>query len=216
MSSFCNFYRSGITTFDFIVSNCVGHSGTGLWTSGKDSDVMGLVLTIASTSARNVWGDSSFRLAPCIFSSATKIEHADLIWCSHTPLILLAVEGFLFQWIHWPPCSSMNSLIFLWFITENALFGFALAPTKFMPLSVLIIRALLLLDTNLWSACMKALVDTEFVDSIWIALLERHVKRHQYLFISLWCSFTKMGSNMSIPQYVNGGSWESLSLFFFF
>ena len=74
---------------------------------------MGFVLTIASTLARNVQSDSSFRLVPCIFSSAIKIgrlvpcifssaikiEHADLIWCSHTP-ILLAVGGFLFHWIH--------------------------------------------------------------------------------------------------------------------
>ena len=46
---------------------------------------MGLVLTIAFTLARNVQSDSSFRLVPCIFSSATKIECADLIWRSHTP-----------------------------------------------------------------------------------------------------------------------------------
>ena len=45
----------------------------------KDSDVMSFVLTIASASAINVWSDSSFRLVLCIFSSATKIERADLI-----------------------------------------------------------------------------------------------------------------------------------------
>ena len=60
---------------------------------------MGFVLTIASTLARNVQSDSSFRLVPCIFSSAIKIERADLIWRSHIP-ILLAVGGFLFHWIH--------------------------------------------------------------------------------------------------------------------
>ena len=212
MSSFWNSPGGGITTLDFNASNCIGHNGTGLWTSDKDSDVMGLVLTIASTSARNVWSDSSFRLVPCIFSSATKIECVGLIWHSHIPPIFLAVGGFLFHWIHWPPCSSMNSLIFLWFISENALFSSALAPTKFVPLLVLMTQTLPLLDTNLQSACMKASVDSEFVDSIWIALLERQVKRHPYLFISLRPSFTKMGPNMSIPQYVNGGSWESLSL----
>ena len=58
---------------------------------------MGLVLTIASTSARNVWSDSSFRLVQCIFSSATKIECAVLIWRSHTPPILLVVGGLLFE-----------------------------------------------------------------------------------------------------------------------
>ena len=90
----------GIITFDFIVSNCIGNNGTGLRTSGKDSNVIGLVLTIASTSARNVQSDSSFRPVLCNFSSATKIELADLIWCSDTLPILLAVGGFLFHWIH--------------------------------------------------------------------------------------------------------------------
>ena len=60
---------------------------------------MGLVLTIASTSARLAWSDLSFRLVTYIFSIATKIEGADLNCCSHTPLIFLPVEGFLFHWI---------------------------------------------------------------------------------------------------------------------
>ena len=71
MSFFWNSPEGGITALDFIVSNCIGHNGTELLTSDKDSDVMGLVLTIAPTSARNVRSDSSFRLVPCIFSSAT-------------------------------------------------------------------------------------------------------------------------------------------------
>ena len=174
---------------------------------------MGLVFTIASTSAIFFRSYLSFRLVPCIFSSATKIEHADLICCFHIPPILLAVGGFLFHWIYWPPCSSMNSLIFLCFISENALFSTsALAPTKFVLLSALMTRRLPLLDANLQSACMTALVDSEFVDWIWFVLPERHLKRHPYLFISLQPSFTKMEHNISIPQYVNGGSWESLSL----
>ena len=74
-------YSTGgdITTLDFTVSNCIGHNGTGLWASGKDSEVMGLVLKIASTSAKNVQSDSLFRFVPCIFSGATKIKHADRI-----------------------------------------------------------------------------------------------------------------------------------------
>ena len=102
---------------DFIVSNCNGHKGIGLWTSDKDPDVMGLVLTIASTSASNVRRDSSFRFVPCILSSATEIEWADLIWRFHTRPILLVVVGFPFHWIHWPPYSFINSLIFLRFIS---------------------------------------------------------------------------------------------------
>ena len=61
---------------------------------------MGFVLTIAFASARNVWSDSSFRLVPCIFSSATKIEREDLISRSQTAPILLAATGLLFHWIH--------------------------------------------------------------------------------------------------------------------
>ena len=85
MSSFWNSPGRGMTTLDFIISNYIRHIGTGLWTSDKDSDVMGLVLTITSTSASNVWSDSSFRLIPCILSSVTKIECAYLICRSHMP-----------------------------------------------------------------------------------------------------------------------------------
>ena len=146
MSSFWNSPGGGTTTLDFIVSNCIGYNGTEIWTSDKDSDVMGLVLIIASTSGRNVWSNSSFRLFPCSFSSATKIERANPIWCSHTHPILLAVGGFLFHWIPWLPCSSKNSMIFLWFISENALFSSAMALTKFVLWSVLMTRTLPLLD----------------------------------------------------------------------
>ena len=74
-----------MTNLDFIVSNCIGHNGTELWTSDKDSGLICLVLTIASTSASNVWSDSSFRFVPCILSSATKTERAYLI---STPSLL--------------------------------------------------------------------------------------------------------------------------------
>ena len=49
---------------------------------------------------------------------------------------------------------------FLVVISENALFSSAVAPTKFVPLSVLMTRTLPLLDTNFGSACMKASVDS--------------------------------------------------------
>ena len=121
------------------------------------------------------------------------------MWRSHASPILL--RGFFSHWTHWPPCSSMNSLIFLWFISENALFSSRLAPKKFVPLSVLMTQTLPLLDTNLRS-----------VDSIWIAQLKRNMKRYPYLFMSVRPYFTKMGPNMPIPPYVNGGSWECLFL----
>ena len=57
---------------------------------------MGLVLTIGSSSAGNVLSDSEIQTSVrYIFISATKIERADPIWCSHTPPILLAVGGFI-------------------------------------------------------------------------------------------------------------------------
>ena len=89
-----------ITTLDFIVNNGIRQNGFGLRTSDEDSDVIRLVWTIASTSAKNIWSDSSFRLIPCTFSTASKIERANLIWRLHTPSILPAVGGLLFQWIH--------------------------------------------------------------------------------------------------------------------
>ena len=100
---------------DFIVSNCIGHNGIGLWTSNKDSDMMGLVL--ASTLASNVRSDSSFRLVPCILSSANNIEWAHLIWRSQTPPLLLAVGGYLFRWIHWPPAPAWTH----WFSCASSL-----------------------------------------------------------------------------------------------
>ena len=100
---------------DFIVSNCIGHNGIGLWTSNKDSDMMGLVL--ASTLASNVRSDSSFRLVPCILSSANNIEWAHLIWRSQTPPLLLAVGGYLFHWIHWPPAPAWTH----WFSCASSL-----------------------------------------------------------------------------------------------
>ena len=210
MSSFWKSPGGGITTLDFNASNCIGHNGTGLWTSDKDSDVMGLVLTTTSAQQemfRVIHQSDLFH----VFSVVLPWLNVQIL-THDTPSILLIVGGFLFHWIHWPPCSSTVLLIFLCFISENALISSAVAPTKFVPLSVLLTRTLPLLDTDLQSACTKASVDSEFVDSIWIALLERHVKRNPYLFISLRPSFTKRGPNMSIPQYVIGGSWESLSL----
>ena len=134
MPSFWNSPEGGMTTLHFIVSNCIGHNETGMWPSDKDSDVMELVLTIATASTRS---DSSFRFVPCIFSKANRIERADFIWRSHTHSILLAVGEFLSHRIHWLSYSSMNSLIFLWFTSEYALFSSELAPTKFLPLLVL-------------------------------------------------------------------------------
>ena len=123
---------------------------------------MSLVWTIASTSARNICSDSLFRLIPCTSSTATKIERADLIWRLHTPPILPAVGGLPFQWIHCPPCSSINTLILcslslkMWFCT---------GPSKICTNTSSDDLSLPLLDTNLRSACMKTSVNSEFADS---------------------------------------------------
>ena len=44
MPSFWNSPEGGMTTLDFIVSNCIGHNETRLWASDENSDVIGLVM----------------------------------------------------------------------------------------------------------------------------------------------------------------------------
>ena len=122
---------------------------------------MCLVLTIASTSANNVWFDSSFRLVPCILSSATKIKYVDLLWRSYTPYLLLAVVGPIHHatvWPHWYSFDSslkMSCLVLHW--PQQNLCYFQFWWLK---------HTLPLLDINLWSACMKALEDSEFLNAI--------------------------------------------------
>ena len=55
LSSFQNSLERSMTTLDLIGSICIGHNETAPRPSDKDSDVMGLVLTIASISVSSVW-----------------------------------------------------------------------------------------------------------------------------------------------------------------
>ena len=68
-----------------------------------------------------------------------KIALALRIWHSQTPLMLLNSDGFLFYIIHSPPFSFKKLLILIWYISWNAQVSSVDAPTRFEPLSDLII-----------------------------------------------------------------------------
>ena len=135
-----------------MLSNCIGLSGTVLFTSPILSQVVGLVLIIPSTYTSSVLNDSLLRLSPCCFSREALMLLADLICRSHTPPILLAVEGLCFQINHSSPSSIKKSSIFFLFISLNALFSSVLAPMKLLPLSLQIILIFPLLLMSLLSA----------------------------------------------------------------
>ena len=135
-----------------MLSNCIVLSGTVLFTSPILSQVVGLVLIIPSTYTSSVLNDSLLRLSPCCFSREALMLLADLICRSHTPPILLAVEGLCFQINHSPPSSIKKSSIFFLFISLNALFSSVLAPMKLLPLSLQIILIFPLLLMSLLSA----------------------------------------------------------------
>ena len=141
-----------MTIFVFMLSNCIGLSGTILFTSPILSQVIGLELIIPSTSTSSVLNDSSLRLSPCCFSRAARMLLADLICCSYTPPILIAVEGLCLQINHSPPSSIKKSLIFLLSISLNTVFSSVLASAKLLPLSLWIILIFPLLLMSFLSA----------------------------------------------------------------
>ena len=120
-----------------MLSNCIGNCI--LFTSPISSQLIGLKYTIPSTSTSTVWNDSSFPLSLCYFSRAARMLLADLICCSHTPPILIAVGGLYLQINHSPPRSIKRSLIFFLSISLNSLFISVLVSTKLLPLSIRII-----------------------------------------------------------------------------
>ena len=69
----------------------------------------------------------------------------------------------------------------------------------------------ILLLINLLSANIKESVFIFFIISIWMARLVKHVKRSLYRFNVFLLSLMRNGPNMSTPQWVNWGSYFSLS-----
>ena len=151
ISSFWNIPGGGII-FVFMLSNCIGLSGTILFTSPILSQVIGLELIISSTSTSDVLDDSSLRLSHCWFSRAARMLPADLISHFHTAPKLLAVGGLCLQINHSPPRFIKKSLIFFLPISLNALFSSVLAPIKLLPLSlrIILIFPLLLMSLQVY------------------------------------------------------------------
>ena len=122
-----------------MLSNCIGLRETILFTLPISSQLIGLELTISSTSTSSVLSDSSFPLSLCYFSRAARMLLADLICRSHTPPILLVVGGLCLQINHSPPISIKSSLIFFLSTSLNSLFISVLVSTKLLPSSIRII-----------------------------------------------------------------------------
>ena len=179
-------------------------------TSLITSVVSGLELTIVSTSSTRVCNDSSVKLLPWVFSNEFRTEQALVISCTQTPPILLASGGFLFYTIQSPPFSK-KSPVFLWSIYWKAHISSADTPTKFVPLSDLIILTISLCPMKHLKLKMSKSVLNEWTTSICTALLERQTYKAPYILISLQPSFTTNGPNILMPQYVHGGSIHILS-----
>ena len=144
--------------------------------------------------------NSSRRLARWAFRRDSKIFLSNLICLSHTPTMLLAVGGFLFNDIPSPPLSSINWLIFWWFISVKDLVSSAEGPTKLVPLSDLISLTFPLWPVNLGKHIRKQKVLKEFVALVWVAWLDRRVSNVPYRFSSLDPLFIPNGPKTSTPQ----------------
>ena len=98
-----------MTTFVFMLSNCIGLSAAIMFTSPILSQVMSVELIIPSTSTSSVLNDSSFKLSPCCFSRVARMLLADIICHPHTLPILFVVGGLCLQINDSPPSSSKRS-----------------------------------------------------------------------------------------------------------
>ena len=196
--------RGGITTLDFIVRKFTELRGARLVTPLSTSIVNGCESMIASTSTKRVCKDSLDKLLPWVFSKEFKIARTPNLAFPHSNM-LLDSGGFLFKIIHSAPFSFKKLPILIWSISTDA-------PTRFEPLSDLIILTLPLQRTNLLKPMMNESVLREYTTSICMALLDRQVYRPPYLFTSFQPSFMRNEPNKSTPQYVNVGSSLILSL----
>ena len=100
----------------------------------------------------------------------------------------------------------------MWSIPWNVRVSHADAPTRFEPLSVIVILTLPLRPTNLLRLMMNESLLREYTTSMCMTLLDRQVYRATHLLTSFRPSFTRNEPNKSAPQYINGGSSLILSL----
>ena len=153
----------------------------------------------------------SFKIEPCVFSSASRIVSAERIWCSYMPPMCEASDGFFCHLTQSVPLFSRCCLICSWSITSKPFFNSLVAPTKLVPLSNIMDRTAPRLAINLLRAWMKVSVSIAFATSMWTALLAKQMNRVQYHFKSdLFYRITKV-PNISTPHWVSGGASMHLS-----
>ena len=133
---------------------------------------------IDSTSHIRVCKDSSSKRLPCSRSRVSRIRRVVRICLSQTAPIWLAAGGLNFQSMF---CWRSFSVISFWSISLIASRSSRLAPTKLVPLSLLISRTWPRRVMRRRSAWRKESVSREWATSIWTALLTRHVNSAPYL-----------------------------------
>ena len=196
MSGQLNSPGGGIIALLFIYSKFDGLMRFVLLSSLNNSTANDWEFSIASTSAISVQRASSFKLVAWVLSRDDRILPADRIYLSHTPPMLLAAGVFLIQTNQSVPLSWRKCLILIWSISWKAIFNSFSAPTKLLPLSLLIIQMLPFLAILLLSAIIKESVPMVATTSMCTALLAKHVNYALYFFNSLRLSFTRKDPKM--------------------
>ena len=158
----------------------------------------------AKTHQINYFHESSVR-------SLKLLLHSESGFPTLLPCCLIVVDFFSKSSTH-HHFLLKNLPILIWSISWNARDSSADAPTRFEPLSDLIILTFPLHATNLLKLMINESVLREYTTSMCMALLDRQVYRAPYLLTSFRPSFTRNEPNKSTPQYVNGGSSLILSL----
>ena len=103
---------------------------------------------------------------------------------------------------------------YLWllgFYSKHASHNSFSAPTKLVPLSDQSVLMFPHLAMKRLKACISESASNELVTSMWAALLAIQVNNAPHLVSSDLLSFILNGQNITTPQWVNGGSLETLS-----
>ena len=113
----------------------LGDWGISLLTSLNVSTVKGLEFIIASVSMISVLRFPSFKIEPCVFSSASRIVSAERIWCSYMPPMCEASDGFFCHLTQSVPLFSRCCLICSRSISSKAFFWFTGCSYKIAPIT---------------------------------------------------------------------------------
>ena len=183
-------WEGGRAILVFIVKIWLCDSGKGRLES-LEVAVIGLELMIDSTSHVKVSKDSSSRR-----SRVLRILLVVRICRSQIPSMSLPAGGLNVQSTC---CWRSFSVILLWSISSMASRSSLVAPTKLVPLSVLISSAEPRRAIKRRSVFRNESVSSELATSIWTALLTRYVNSAPYRFRSLRPSFVTYGPKKSTP-----------------